>query len=494
MLVLEAKNIKKYYGDRLIVGFKELKIFTGDRIGIIGQNGSGKTTLMNILADELQPDEGKVIHYCDFSYVRQFSEEGFDSDQWVLSEFGLSDKTAQEAFSGGERTRIKIANALSNDRPLLFADEPTSNLDYKGISLLMQKLSELDTFVVISHDRTLLDSLCTRIIEVRGGELRFYNGNYSLYKEQSELEFDYAVSEYEKYVAEKTSLEAAIVDRRSRVKSMKKTPTRMGNSEARLHKRETTERQQKVNQAVSSLSTRLEKLEPKERPKSVPEIKLDFSLTSPPENKIVISADKLSFGYGNNMILSNAGFKVYNGTKTVLWGENGAGKSTLLNLINGRETDEIRIVPRARLGYFYQGFENLDFDKTVLENVMAESVQSQTTVRTILARLLIARDDVYKKVGCLSGGERIKVAFAKLFVSAANILLLDEPTNYLDMLSIEALEKVIQSYEGTILFASHDSAFVEAVANRMLIVENQAVTEFDGGLKQYGEYLLKNKK
>lgn len=488
MLILEAKNIKKYFGDRLIIGFNELKIYKGDRIGIIGQNGSGKTTLMNILSDELQPDEGTVKHYCGFTYIRQFSDESLEADQWVLSEFGLSGKIRQEAFSGGEKTRIKIANALSTDRPFLFADEPTANLDYKGIALFRQKLSELDTFMVISHDRLLLDSLCTKIIEVRDGSLRFYNGNYSFYKEQNEMEFEHSVQEYDKYVAERTSLEAAITDRRSKSKSIKKAPSRMGNSEARLHKRAANEKQEKINNAVNSLKTRLEKLEIKNKPKTLPEIKLDFSLTNPPENKIVISAEKLSFNYGDNKIFDNAGFKIYNGVKTVLWGDNGTGKSTLLNLISSMDTDDIRIVPKARLGYFCQGFENLDLNRTVLENVMADSVQTQTTVRTILARLLIAREDVYKKAGCLSGGERIKVSFAKLFVSSANVLLLDEPTNYLDMLSIEALENVLCDYKGTVLFASHDSAFVNAVADRMLIIENNAITEFAGKLSEYQEY------
>lgn len=233
------------------------------------------------------------------------------------------------------------------------------------------------------------------------------------------------------------------------------------------------------------MKTRLEKLEIKEKPKELPKIRLDFSMTNPPENRVVISTDRLSFSYGSKKIFDKTCFSIPNGSKTALWGENGTGKSTLLNLIYKNLNDGIRIVPKAKLGYFHQTFENLEYNKTVLENVMRDSVQSQTTARTILARLLIRTDDVYKDIQCLSGGERIKVSFAKLFVSDANVLLLDEPTNYLDMLSVEALESVLCEYEGTVLFVSHDRAFVNSVADRVLIFENQTITTFEGKLEDY---------
>jgi len=397
----------------------------------------------------------------------------------------LSDKRHQDVFSGGEKTRIKIANAFSNDNLMLFADEPTANLDYKGIELLKQKLSEANSFLLISHDRDLLDSLCNKILEIRNGKIKIYNGNYTFYKEQSEMEYQRAEQEYQKYVLEKTKLEEAIRDRQSKSRSIRKAPKRMGNSEARLHTRKANEKQEKIDNAGNSLKTRLEKLEVKEKPRELPQIKLDFSLTNPPENRIVISADELAFSYDSKKIFDNVKFKVYNSSKTALWSENGIGKTTLLNLISGKSSRSIYVVPKATTGYFCQGFENLDNNKSVLENVMKDSVQTQTVARTILARLLISGDDVYKKVGVLSGGEKIKVSFSKLFVSSANILLLDEPTNYLDMKSIETLENVLRDYEGTVLFVSHDTAFVNAVADRVLVLENQSVIEFEGTLQDY---------
>ncbi|HHV29538.1 ribosomal protection-like ABC-F family protein [Acetivibrio mesophilus] len=485
MLILEASNIKKYFSDRLIIEIDDLKIYSGDKIGIIGQNGSGKTTLMNILAKEIEPDQGFVRQFCDIAYIRQFSDESIYADKKLLKEFNLSQKVHQNVFSGGEKTRIKIANAFNGENLLVFADEPTANLDYKGIELLKQKLLRVESFVMVSHDRLLLDSLCNKIIEVRDGKLKFYNGNYSFYKKQSEMEHNRELLEYEKYIYEKSSIQEAIMDRQNRSKSMRKAPKRMGNSEARLHKRETTQKQQKINNAANSLKTRLDKLEVKEKPKEIPKIKLDFSLTNPPESKVVISADRLSFSYGSKKVFDKAGFKVLNGSKTAMWGENGTGKSTLLNLIYKNADRSIYIAPKAKIGYFHQDFENLDYNKSVLENVMRNSVQNQTVARTILARLLIRNDDVNKKVGCLSGGEKVKVSFAKLFVSDANVLLLDEPTNYLDMTSMEALENVLCEYEGTILFVSHDSAFVNAVADHLLVFENHTITEYEGSLEEY---------
>ncbi len=485
MLILEAGNVKKYYKDRLIIEFDGLKLYSGDKVGIVGQNGSGKTTLMNILSKDIDPDEGFVKQYCDIAYIRQFSDDCIAASPKALKEFKLTGIQNQDVFSGGEKTRIRIANIFSKDHPVLFADEPTANLDYKGIELLRQKLSEVSTFLLISHDRSLLDSLCNKILEVRDGRIKIYNGNYSFYKDQSEMERQYGEQEYEKYAAEKARLEGAIRERAGKSKALKKTPKRMGNSEARLHKRSTNEIQEKIDGAGNILKTRLEKLEVKEKPRELPQIKLDFSLTRPPENKIVISADNLTFGYGSRKIFQHARFKVYNGLKTALWGENGAGKTTLLNMIAQKSNEDIYIVPKATIGYFCQGLENLDNNKTVLENVMADSVQTQTAVRTILARLLISGDDVYKKVGVLSGGERIKVSFSKLLVSNANVLLMDEPTNFLDMMSIEALENVLREYEGTVLFVSHDRAFVNSVADRLLMIANQSIAEFDGTLQEY---------
>jgi macrolide transport system ATP-binding/permease protein len=191
----------------------------------------------------------------------------------------------------------------------------------------------------------------------------------------------------------------------------------------------------------------------------------------------------VSFGY-DRPLFWDASFELPLGSKTALLGPNGAGKSTLLRLI--REGAEgIRKTPKATLGVFCQEFETLDLNKSVLQNALEHSIQSETVVRTILSRLMFSRDEINKPASVLSGGERVKLAFAQLFVGSANVLLLDEPTNYLDILSLSVLETMLREYEGTVLFVSHDQAFVSAVAARLLIMENGRLQTFEGTLSIY---------
>lgn len=509
MLLIDAVNIKKSFGAREILSFKELKIMTGDKIGIVGPNGAGKTTLMNILAGELLPDEGIVKSYTEVAYIRQFSDStpSEAAHSMDLRRFKVSDKVECDMLSGGERTRLKIAQALSKNGVLLMADEPTANLDIHGIELLRQELIKAETVILISHDRDLLNRVCNKIIEVEAGKIQYFQGDFAFYKQQKQILINTAKFEYESYIDEKKRLEEEIVNRQAKAKSIRKAPSRMGNSEARLHIGSTSEKQKKLFDRVKGIQTRLDKLEVKSKPHELPVIKLDFSLTNPPENKYVISGQNFSFSYDKSKLFENANFKIVNGIKQAILGGNGTGKTTLLNEIYKKYFDglavdgkvssntsfAIRIVPKAKLGYFYQGFENLEKEKTVLENVMKDSVQNETTARTILARLLLAAESVYKRVEVLSGGEKIKVSFAKLFVSDANVLLLDEPTNYLDMASIQALQDILKDYEGTVLFVSHDKEFVEAVAQRLIVITDKKTVEFEGGLKAYEEHLVDRK-
>ena len=484
MLILEAGNIEKSYGDRLVFKFNEFKVFSGDHIGIVGDNGAGKTTFLNTMSKKIIPDEGYVNQFCDISYIEQLACSDERADGRISKEFGVS-HVNNKNMSGGEKTRLKLANSFSYQNLLLFLDEPTANLDYKGIEILREKLLETETFLLISHDRGLLDSVCNKILEIKNQSIKMYIGNYTSYKQQLEVENKTRYIEYEKFILERERLESAIENRIIKEKSIRKAPKRMGNSEARLHRREATEKQGKISKTKNNLKTRIEKLEKKEKPEEAPVIKMDFSLTTPPKNNIVIACENLSFSYGSRTVFSNTNFNVINGKKTAIWGENGSGKTTLLNIISRNNDKSIRVVPKAKIGYFYQNLENLETSKSIIENVMDDSIQTQSVARTILARLNFKGQDVYKKVGVLSGGERVKVSFAKLFVSDANVLLLDEPTNFLDTTSMEALQEVLGIYEGTVLFVSHDTAFVNAIAEKLLIIENMGIREFNGTLNDF---------
>ena len=481
-ILLEAQNIVKYYADRKVLDCESFKLLKGDHIGVVGLNGSGKTTFLNILSGELQPDEGVVRRNCEIACFAQFGEAcaEIEGERRFAGSLRLDGRTT---VSGGENVRLRLAEAFGGNKSVLFLDEPGSNLDAEGVKLLSGELRRTETFLLISHDRWLLDTLCEKIVEVKDGKITCYSGNYSDYKEQSEQIRERQLFEYEQYVGEKKRLTEALFDRERKAKSVKKAPSRMGNSEARLHKREALEKQEKIHNARKALESRICQLEVKERPQSTPLVSFDFSLTDPPRNKIVIESEDLSFAYGEgakrHMIFDGASFQIAGGSKTAVLGKNGAGKSTLFQLITGGD-DQIRIVPKGKIGYFRQDFTQLNLDKTVLENAMEHAAQTEQTMRNLLARLLFRRDDVYKKAGVLSGGERVKLSFAKLFGSACNILLLDEPTNYLDISSIEVLQDMVREYEGTVLFISHDKAFCDSITTRKLTIEKGKILGEEG--------------
>ena len=490
-ILLSANHIVQYFGERKILEFEKLNVYEGDHIGIVGGNGVGKTTLLNILSGELIPDEGSVIREVPVSYFKQFRDRAEQVDLQKCRKLGLTGKLSREHLSGGEMTRLGLA-AMNKDSLLTFADEPTANLDADGVELCCQMLEQCSTLLLISHDRAVLNRLCTRIVEVRDGCLYFYTGNFAAYHEQREQAFKRQEFEYQQYRLEKSRLEKAARQRSQASKSVRKAPSRMGNSEARLHKREAGEKMEKLDNARKAILSRLEQLEVKEKPREMAQVRIDFSLTDPPANREIVMGDHITFNYGKKLIFENASFSLPKGSKTALIGPNGAGKTTLMELIWSGATG-IRLVPKAKIGYFKQNLDTLDLSKTVLENVMETSVQSEKTMRGILARLLIRREDVFKKVSVLSGGERVKLAFAKLFGSPANLLLLDEPTNFLDMPAIEALQQMVEDYEGTVLFVSHDRTFLEECATRILRIEDRKLISFDGNLTEWEKKQMESK-
>ena len=229
-----------------------------------------------------------------------------------------------------------------------------------------------------------------------------------------------------------------------------------------------------LERSAQSIRQRMEHMPVKERPRNPPVIQPDFRLTDPPQNKTILQAEHLYFSYPNGKeIFRDAGFHLSRNSRAALLGPNGSGKTTLLRLI--QSGDLAKAPPKARLGFFRQDLSDLEADKSVLQNAMSTSVQKEAVVRGVLARLLFSARDLSKPARVLSGGERIRLSFAKLFVSAANVLILDEPTNYLDIPSAEALEQMFAAYEGTMLFASHDEAFIRAVATERWLIRDHKI-------------------
>lgn len=458
MFILQANDIKKQYGSQTVLDFDSFQVYEGDKIGIVGANGAGKSTLLGILCGEIVPDGGHVSRLCEVALIRQLPQR-------------------EGTLSGGENAKRQIQRETYREGTILFADEPTANLDAEGVQWVRGKLLAARTVLLISHDRDLLNDICNKIVEVRDGGLHAFTGSYDDYEQALEQQKARQQMEYERYRHQKTQLESAVQARESHVarqRQKKRREMATNSSEARLggHKRAASmKKQQRIAKVLES---RLDRLEAVERVREPAKITIDFSLTKPPGNKLVITGEHLRFAYGDNVIFSDASFSIKNGIKVAITGRNGAGKSTLLRLIHEGH-DAIRTAPKLKPGFLYQSFENLDMQATVLDNVLATSIQDRATVRNILAGLLFRGDDVFKKTEVLSGGEKMRLSIAKLITGDNNALLLDEPTNYLDIRSLEAVERVLCEYPGTLLLVSHDRRFVDAVADEELCVENGKV-------------------
>lgn len=495
-LVLNADKISKNYGDRKIFESFSLKFYSGDRVGITGPNGAGKTTLLKVLAGLEQPDAGTVKTYTSLSFLRQ-QDDGVPEASAPLSQNNLSARIAgclefdtqdcHANLSGGEKAKVRFIQGFDPACGLLIADEPTSNLDLESVTIIRKELENFSgTLLIVSHDRDLLDGLCHTMIEIANGEVHVYAGNYSDYVRQRDALHDRQSFEYEAYVGERSRLKNRINERAKHMKEVKKTPSRMGNSEARLHKRGSTGIQKKLNQSIDQLESRLEKLDRKERPNNQPQVSIKIEPSEKPVSSRIVRADSLSLSFNGKELFINALFEIPTGERTAVLGRNGSGKTTLANLISNHDA-RLVIAPGVQIGYFMQDFSILDEHLTVIENIMELSDKPEHEVRGILARLLISADNIGKKVCLISGGEKVKVSIAKLLVSKSNFIILDEPTNYLDVFSMEALEKVLCDYSGTLLLISHDRKFIENIAQRLLIIEGGSIKTYEGSLKEYSE-------
>lgn len=475
-MLLEARNIKLYIGDRLLIDIERLHINRNERIGLVGRNGSGKTTLLQTLAGKMAPDEGKVTTDTTCELLPQL-------------------KRRKTARSSGEVTQEYIRQALSKNPGILLLDEPTTHLDTNHIEWLEKKLFHWPgAFVVVSHDRAFLDALCTTIWEIHEGHVRTYAGNYTEYAKQKEIERQQQRLAYEKYVHKKKQLEEALRLKEKKAQRATKTPKQTSASEAKLTgaKPYFAKKQKKLQQTAKAIKTRLDKLEKVEKMKEEPPIKMNLPETDTLRGRIVLRAKDVPGTIGERTLWERMSFEVRSGDKLAVMGPNGSGKTTLVKKIIRRE-DGISVSPAVKMGYFSQDLGLLDTAKSILDNVRETSKQDETIMRTVLARLQFFRDDVYKPIHVLSGGERVKAALAKVFLSDINMLILDEPTNFLDIPAVEALESLLKHYAGTVIFVTHDRRFAQNIANRILIFQNGQIDLFEGTYEQYERHQRETK-
>lgn len=480
--LLTADNLRQGFGRQELFDIPRLEITEGQRIGLAGPNGCGKTTLLHILAGLLTPDEGRVNRRCKIALMRQPGLEDTHPDALGKG----ADPEARRFLpakgpgkSGGEQTRRAIAAALSQNAPLLFADEPTNNLDLSGITMLENALLHYNGAVVlVSHDRALLDAVCTTLWALEDGKLRVFPGNYSGWIAERERERNFAKFEFEQYQREKSRLTAEMRNIRQEAKAVGKPPRRMSSSEWMLYKGVASIQQSHVQSRAKTMEKRIEQMEVKEKPRDLPKVKMRGQAAQT-VSRMAVRVDCPEIRRGSRTILRNVALTLPTGSKTVMLGDNGAGKTTLAEYILNCGQG-VAVAPGLRVGSFSQTHALLEPEKTVLENARADSELSEGEVRTILANLLLPGDAVKKPVKILSGGERAKTAFARLLASPCGMLVLDEPTNHIDSLAAEALEQMLCLWPGTLLLVTHDRRLAEKVAERLLFVEKEGVRTFEG--------------
>lgn len=313
MEIIKISNTLKYIGDRKLLEINNLIIQRGEKVGIVGKNGVGKTTFLSLISGDIKQDEGKIEVYGQIAYIKQLDDININNSVCV---------------SGGEQMLSSIKEMINKNVEILLADEPSTNMDMQNIEYLIKELNNYQgTILIISHDRNVLDRVCNSIIEIDDGKVKKYKGNYTSYKMQKEAEMERNKFEYNQYIKEKGRLERAIKEANSTAKKMRKAPKRMGNSEARLHKREADNIREKIEGHKTALKSRLEKLEVKDKPKAKYEIYLRPPTSNIIKNKIAIKAENYTLKIGEKVLIKNANFYIKTNEITAIIGNNGVRKN-----------------------------------------------------------------------------------------------------------------------------------------------------------------------
>ena len=542
MIILSASGIGKSYGTDTILENISFSVNAGDRVGIVGANGAGKSTLLNILSGEMSCDEGNFFVAKDttIGYLKQ--KDNFDGKSIVIEEVRkifrnieeteneikrltveIDEKTsaygaesdevskliarlsdAQEKFrniggfsyksemygilssmafgeeyyekridtlSGGERTRLALACLLLEKPDILFLDEPTNHLDIGTLKWLEQYLKGYKgTIILISHDRYFLDQTVNRVFEVENHKLTCYEGNYSEFAEKKR----------------------ALREAQMKAYSKQQTEIRRQEDMIRRYKERGTE---KLAKRAASREKMLEHMERIERPENLPsKMKINFHQKFQSGND-VLYGENLSkqFGFGANakLLFENVNFDIKRGERICIVGPNGVGKTTLLRILMEELSPSggyLKIGHNVEFGYYDQGQMLMNNDATVMDEVHDEySLYKDSEIRGILGRFLFKDDQVFLKVGSLSGGEKARLALLKLMMSGANVLILDEPTNHLDIESKEIFEEALLDYPGTVITVSHDRYFLNKIPTRILELEKDGFTEYLGKYDYYVE-------
>lgn len=481
-LLIKAKDIFVEYVGRDILDIDELELYSYDRIGLVGANGTGKSTLLKVLLGELTPPGCKLNRIGEFAYIPQLDEIVMQEvkDFSVMGKLGIRDLD-RKIMSGGEETRLKIAQALSGHVHGIFADEPTSHLDREGIEFLIGQLKYFyGALLIVSHDRYFLDEVVDKIWELKDGKITEYWGNYSDYLRQKEEEHKNQTTEYKQFIAEKERLEKAAEEKRNQANKMsqkakgaaKKDKSKSGGRLA--HQKTIGSKQKTLHNAAKSIEQRIEALGEIHAPENISTIRFRQSKALELHNPYPIIGEEVNKHFGDNVLFEKASFQIPLGAKVALVGGNGTGKTTLIEMILNHE-DGISISPKVKMGYFAQSGYKYNSNQNVMEFMQEDCDYNVSEIRSVLASMGFKQNDIGKSLAVLSGGEIIKLLLAKMLMSRYNILLMDEPSNFLDIPSLEALEILMKEYAGTIVFITHDKRLLENVADMIYEISDKKI-------------------
>jgi ATP-binding cassette subfamily F protein 3 len=488
--MLTVSQVSKSLAGRVLFEDVSLQVNRGDRIALVGPNGAGKSTLFSLILGETSPDSGRVAleKNVTIGFLPQESASagtgsvldlacaGADREHdWEIEPkakrilAGLAFRESDfdrpaSALSGGWIMRAHLARLLVMEPDLLLLDEPTNHLDLESLGWLQNHLQSFPgAILVISHDREFLNLLAEAVIEIAHARLHRYRGNWDSYVAQKAAREEQHLAAYKNQQREIASLQR-FADR-FRAKASKASQAQS--------KLKQIERMEKIDAPLAQGKT------------------IRFRFPQPARSGLrAITLKNVRHAYGGLVVYRDLNFEAERGDRIVLVGPNGAGKSTLLKLLAGVlpvQSGERALGHNVRVGYFSQHrVEMLNFEQTVLESVLdAPEPVPEETARTVLGSFLFRGDDVFKTVGILSGGEKSRLALARLLLYPPNVLLMDEPTTHLDVGSIDALIGALEQYEGTLVFISHDVHFIRAIATSVLHISAGRLTHYAGNYDYY---------
>ena len=457
--MVQIDNLIKYYGERLIFRDVSFKIVDGEKVGIVGKNGAGKSTLIKIMTGAESFDSGTIsgLRAEDIGFVEQtpkFTAATLLDEMLTVGVekfmarkilYGLGFTEAELAknpnhFSGGESAKISLAKALLNEPRILILDEPTNHLDIYSIEFLEEFVKNYrGTVIAVTHDRHFLQNCVEKILDMENYRATLYPGNYEKFIRLKQERREAELKAYERQQEEIAKLEDFV--RRNKVRA---------STAKRARSRQIT----------------LDRMERLEKPPSTETAAINLGDAAESANRVLILE-----GVNFKGIIKNFSAELFKGEKVGLIGRNGVGKSTLLKIIVGElkaDSGEIKIGNRVKIGYLSQGHEELNENRTPLEELNYEFGLTEGQARSELARLNLFAQVVEKPIADLSGGEKTRVALTKLILMGANFLILDEPTNHLDLPAREAIEAALQTFDGTILIVTHDRYLLDKATTRII--------------------------